>query len=70
MWHNDKSKYSYDTKNIIVGDAELLYVTTKYRQGWRTLCGLIIEDYRTAVIYAEQMDYIIQCNKHKRPRMR
>ena len=66
MWHNDPEKYRYSSDNIIVGKAELTYISEGKTIGWAIPGGHIITDFEKAKHYAQRLNKVILVNLKKR----
>lgn len=62
----DKSRYKHfeGDKNIIIGNAELVYVIQPIR-GWITLCGNIITNKQDAINYAKKLNELYTYNEKR-----
>ena len=67
MRHYDLSKYDEfpGMDNIIVGNGELVAVSTQFGIGWITLCNTIIHNREDAVAYATRLDILISHNRQR-----
>lgn len=69
MFHRTPEKYLYTTSNIIVGNAELPFVSGR-KVGWITPGGAVISNKDDAIKFARRMNDLIFANMQKFMRRR
>ncbi len=69
MFHRTPEKYKYTTANIIVGNAELPFVSNR-QVGWITPGGRVISDKSDAIKFAQRMHELMTGNMRRFKRKR
>lgn len=67
MWHHNPETYKKfpGQENIIVGNGELIAVSTAKGKGWITPHNQVIYNREDAVAYASKLNDLIQFNKQR-----